>query len=102
MNITGSVVASSSDDEMFTYADNFTSTGALSVTNRRTDKGGIGTTYTGAGYNGISLNAKDGWTGETSEAGTHKHTVTIGDTGSGTAMSLVQPSKAVARWLRTA
>ena len=102
MNITGSVVASSSDDEMFTYADSFTSSGALSMTSRRTDKGGVGAPTTGIGYNGISFNAKDGWTGETSEAGTHKHTVTIGDTGSGTAMSLVQPSKAVARWLRTA
>ena len=50
----------------------------------------------------ISFDASRNWTGETSSNGAHNHTVTIGNTGSSTAMSLVQPSKAVARWLRTA
>lgn len=35
-------------------------------------------------------------------AGNHKHTVTIGNTGSNVAFNLVQPSTAVARWHRTA
>ena len=62
----------------------------------------------------IDFNASRSWTGSTSTAGAHTHTVsvnnngahshtiTVGNSGSGTAMSLVQPSKAVARWLRTA
>ncbi len=41
-------------------------------------------------------------THSTTSAGAHTHAITVGKTGSGTAMSLVQPSKAVARWLRTA
>ena len=34
--------------------------------------------------------------------GSHAHAITVGNSGNGTAMSLIQPSKAVARWLRTA
>ena len=60
------------------------------------------------------FDASRSWSGSTSTAGAHTHTVTVnnngahshtitvGNSGSGTAMSLVQPSKAVARWLRTA
>ena len=77
MNITGSVVASASDDEMFTYADNFTDSGALKMTNRRTDKGGGGTPTTGAGYNGISFDAsrEGAWTGSTSVVSAHTHDI---------------------------
>ena len=62
----------------------------------------------------VTFQASRNWTGSTSTAGAHTHTVsvnnngahshtiTVGNSGSGTAMSLVQPSKAVARWLRTA
>ena len=46
--------------------------------------------------------ASRSWTGETASAGNHTHTVTLANTGGSTAMSLVQPSQAVARWLRTA
>lgn len=46
--------------------------------------------------------ASRSWTGETASAGSHTHTVTLANTGGTTAMSLVQPSQAVARWLRTA
>ena len=55
-------------------------------------------------YNGsvVQFSASGHWTGATASAGTHNHAVSVGNTGSGTAMSLVQPSKAVARWLRTA
>lgn len=56
------------------------------------------------GYqNGVwGFDAKRTWTGETTSAPTHTHTVTVSSTGGSTAMSLVQPSQAVARWLRTA
>ena len=79
--------------------------------------------YDGNGYRGIDggdgdnartvFDASRSWSGATSSAGAHTHTVTVnnngshahtitvGNSGSGTAMSLVQPSKAVARWLRT-
>ena len=64
-------------------------------------------------YN-IYFDASRSWTGSTSSAGAHTHTVTVnnngahahtitvGNSGSGTAMNMLQPSKAVARWLRTA
>ena len=51
---------------------------------------------------GISFNASKSWSGETSANGQHTHAITIGNNGSGTPMNIVQPSKAVARWLRTA
>lgn len=50
----------------------------------------------------LSFNASDSWSGKTESTGAHSHQVTVGNAGSSTAMSLVQPSKAVARWLRTA
>lgn len=61
-----------------------------------------------------AFQASRSWTGSTSTTGAHTHTVTVnnngshahaitvGNSGNGTAMSLIQPSKAVARWLRTA
>ena len=64
--------------------------------------------------NPIGFDASRSWTGATSSAGAHTHTVTVnnsgahahtitvGNSGSGTAMNMLQPSKAVARWLRTA
>ena len=102
MNITGSVVASSSDDEMFTYADNFTNNGALSMTNRRTDKGGGGTGGQGVGYNGISFDASrvGAWTGETSSNGAHTHT--IGNTGNSLPLNIMPPYTTVYAWRRTA
>ena len=53
-------------------------------------------------FHGVGFQASRNWTGETTSNGNHNHTVSVGNTGSGAAMSLVQPSKAVARWLRTA
>ena len=68
------------------------------------------------GYNAIYFDASRSWTGSTSTDGNHTHsfsattgsngahghTITVGNSGSGTAMNMLQPSKAVARWLRTA
>lgn len=101
MNITGSIVNSASDTELLISGDMVTSSGALSVGNYRTKTVG-GALESNVGYDSISLNAASGWTGSTSSNGSHKHTITVNNSGSSTAMSLVQPSKAVARWLRTA
>ncbi len=49
-----------------------------------------------------TTNSAGAHTHDISTSSNHSHTVTIGKAGSGTAMSLIQPSKAVARWLRTA
>ena len=97
MNITGSIRATDST-EVFTSADEFTTSGALSVTNRTS----IGSTYTseGAGYQGISFNAQDGWSGETSSNGSHTHT--IGNTGSSLPLNIMPPYKTVYMWQRTA
>lgn len=101
--ITGKI-KTNDDNEAFTYADNWTNTGALSIGDRITEHASVEGTGTGSAYNSLSLTAdKDhGWSGASASNGAHSHTVTVGNTGSGTAMSLVQPSKAVARWLRTA
>ena len=101
LRIQGSIVASD-PNEALTCADSLTQTGALRLTN----KIGYGgwQPIEGDGYNGISFDTDlaGSWSGATATAGSHNHDVTVGNTGSGTAMSLVQPSKAVARWLRTA
>ena len=64
------------------------------------------TTYNGApqgsGSYGFNFDASRSWSGATSSDGAHAHTITVGNSGSGTPMNIVQPSKAVARWLRTA
>lgn len=59
------------------------------------ESGGTYNTY-------VDFDAKKSWTGETSSNGAHAHTITVGNSGSSTPMNIVQPSKAVARWLRTA
>lgn len=101
MNITGTIYnAAGNNDLLFNAEPQFE--GAIKLGNKRTkDKGGyVGTTETG--YDSLTFNARDSWDGYTSANGAHKHTVTVGKTGSGTAMSMLQPSQAVARWLRTA
>ena len=102
MNITGSIVNALSDNDLLTEADVASWSGALSLGDRRTKTKGGQVGESQIGYDTISFNAKNGWSGETTEAPAHTHTVTVSNTGSGTAMSLVQPSVAVARWLRTA
>jgi hypothetical protein len=57
---------------------------------------------TPANIPGFGFDASRTWTGETSWNGDHSHAISIGNSGSGTAMNMLQPSKAVARWLRTA
>lgn len=101
MNITGYLDSSAETNEHLTSADSIRFGGALSVSKIMTKNTG-GMEGGDVGTNRIDLNAASGWTGATSSGGQHNHTVTVANSGSGTAMSLVQPSKAVARWLRTA
>ena len=105
MEITGSITSTDHTGdykEALTNSDQITSSGALSVANRVDVAGFNKKDEDNASYRTINFKASDGWTGETESKGAHNHDVTVGNTGSGTAMSLVQPSKAVARWLRTA
>ena len=92
--------------------------GTMNITGRIGNVDGNSSSSTGAFYrSGTSGNlenqggdadpnvyfeASRSWTGATSSNGTHNHTVTVGNAGSGTPMNIGQPSKAVARWLRTA
>ena len=105
MEITGSITSNDHTGtfkEALTLSDSISSSGALSVANSVTVTGYDVSQNDNGAYRTINFKASNGWSGATSSAGTHNHTVTVGNSGSGTAMSLVQPSKAVARWLRTA
>ena len=98
-------IKSTDTGEPLTFSDSITSSGALSVGGHHEwADGGIGSTVTGSSYEQINLQADSshGWSGASASNGEHNHTVTVNNAGSGTAMSLIQPSKAVARWLRTA
>jgi len=85
MEITGSIV-STDYPEYFTYADQFSNSGALSITNYRTGQGnnpGSGGSDTG-GYMGLSLQASRGWSGATSSNGAHTHAITVNSGGAHT------------------
>ena len=123
MNITGSIVASD-DNEVFTAVDELSQSGALRLTDR-VDYGSI-ITRDGAGYNGISFDASrsGAWTGATSSAGNHSHTITVNsvsnhthtvtisnsgshthttnNTGGGTPLNILPPYMTVYMWRRTA
>ena len=81
MEITGSIVAndlSGGGNEPFTEADSFTNSGALKMGNpiTITDVPQRKTTPSGnTTYNSITLTASDGWSGATSSAGAHTHTI---------------------------
>jgi len=101
MEITGQIKSTDSNEPL-TFCDSVTTSGALSMGGYHDWSAGGVSTYSGSSYEQINFKASSGWSGRTTSDGAHTHTVTVGNTGSGTAMSLVQPSKAVARWLRTA
>lgn len=50
----------------------------------------------------VDLNAANGWTGESSENGSHSHTVTINNAGGGQAFNTMSPYLAAFIWYRTA
>ena len=114
MNIVGSITNSASDNDLLIEADQITNSGALRLENYRTKyKGG----YVGesqVGYDGISFDASrtGAWTGATSSAGSHTHTVSIASSGShthttssvggGTPLNIMPPYQTVYMWRRTA
>ena len=76
--------------------------GAFTISNTgKNNIGSVGGYYSYVGRT-LQFTASRSWSGETSSNGAHDHTITVGNSGSGTPMNIVQPSKAVARWLRTA
>ena len=82
MEITGSIV-SNDYPEYFTYADSFVNSGALSISNYRKGQGnnpGSGGDDTG-GFMGLTFQASRSWTGATSSAGAHSHTITVNNGG---------------------
>ena len=48
----------------------------------------------------VGFKASRSWSGATSSAGSHSHTISIGNTGSGTAFSILSPWQAVYVWRR--
>ena len=97
MNIVGHITSSLSDNENLTKADDIASSGALAVGDFRNGNPGGGSLQEDAGYRTISFDASrsGAWTGSTSQNGGHTHTVTIGNTGSGTAVTF-EPSNITA------
>ena len=83
MNITGYIDASPDDNEALTNADAFSTGGALSVSKRVTNGTGGGSAGN-VGYNRIDFNGASGWTGSTSTAGNHSHTLTTTTNGNHT------------------
>lgn len=122
MEIVGSI-RSTDSNEPLTFADSFSTSGALSVGNKGSDIGGLSVT-TGSYYNSISFRASNGWTGETSANGDHSHTITVNsvgnhthtvsisntgshthttnNTGGGTPLNILPPYMTVYMWRRTA
>ncbi len=108
MNITGSIT--NNDNECWGSADVFTSSGALSMEVKSYADGSYNGYSGGGGYK-ITLDASKGWTGATSSAGSHTHTVslsggshthTTNNTGGGTPLNIMPPYTTVYAWRRTA
>lgn len=101
MNITGSIVNSASDNEVLSSAEMCTNSGALSIgTSRTKEARSPAPGYTDVGYDSISFNAQNGWSGSTASNGSHQHT--IGNNGSGTAFDVMNPYIVAYVWRRTA
>ena len=112
LRIQGSIIAADTD-EVMTAVDDITQTGALRLTDRVTDRGGISTT-SGAGYMGIDFdtNRAGSWSGATASNGAHTHTVNINsggahthttnNTGGSQPLNILPPYTTVYMWKRTA
>ena len=111
MEITGSI-KSNDTAEPLTFSDSITSSGALSVGGYHTwANGGITDTVQGASYEQINFKASSNWSGSTSTAGNHTHTVslsggnhthTTNNVGGGSPLNIMPPYTTVYAWRRTA
>lgn len=95
MNITGSVAEVRNEG---TTEASFKASGAFSVTNVSRES----STGDGSGSATLVFDASKSWTGATSSAGNHTHTVTLANTGKSTAFNITQPYLAVYMWKRIA
>lgn len=97
MNIIGKIV--NTDSEPWGIADSFNESGALSISTKNYSLGGTDANP-GTGVSELNFNAKDGWNGETTSNGSHKHE--IGNTGKGTKFDIMPPYIVAYVWRRTA
>ena len=107
MRIQGSIT-STDEKEHLTLADEFTATGAMSISNKNADERGymLDSALTIGGHRDTitvdtNLHSGSGWTGSTSEEPNHEHVLTCANTGSGSAMSIMPPYVSVYMWKRT-
>lgn len=115
MEITGSITSNDhtgKNPECLTNSDDISSVGALSVGNAVTIRGFQNTGHwDNSGYRTINFKASSGWTGSTSTAGNHSHTVSLSggahthtttNVGGGTPLNIMPPYTTVYAWRRTA
>ena len=95
MNITGTFAA----DDMTNDSSVPITSGAFSSTKTYTLRDGQNGKAGGYQFN---FDASKSWTGATSSAGNHTHTVTLANTGKSTAFNITQPYLAVYMWKRIA
>lgn len=113
MNITGSITSSIDWGVLHSYrvTDALNSSGALNLSNAGTNIDWEGTAIGGKSYD-INFDASRSWTGSTSTAGNHTHTLTTNTTGShthttnntggGLPLNIMPPYQTVYMWRRTA
>ena len=111
MEIVGQI-KSTDTNEPLTFSDAITSSGALSVGGAHEWSHGTTTSSSGSTYEQINFKASSGWTGSTSSAGSHTHTVSISssgahthttaNTGGSTPLNIMPPYTTVYAWRRTA
>ena len=80
MNITGSLIASDTDGEILIAPDALERNGAIYVGDRVNRQGPFSSSG-GTAYQGLYFDASRSWTGSTSSAGAHSHTITVNNGG---------------------
>lgn len=111
MNITGSIVNADSN-EALSFSDGVANNGALSAESIATRQHGGVQTERGDCIGSIVFDASKSWTGSTSTAGNHTHTLTTSsagihthttnNAGGGTPLNVMPPYQTVYMWRRTA